>query len=43
VNDHADFDPRRDGSLKLSNAELTEQERAAIGRSDVDDIEIRMP
>jgi hypothetical protein len=42
VNDHADFDPRRDGSLKLSNAELTEQERAAIGRGDVDDIEIRL-
>jgi hypothetical protein len=42
VNDHADFDPRRDGSLKLSNAELTEQERAAIGRTDVDDIEIRL-
>lgn len=43
VNDHSDFDPRRDGSLRLSNAELTEQERAAIGRNDVDDIEIRLP
>jgi hypothetical protein len=43
VNDHPDFDPRRHGSLKLSNAELTEQERSAIGRSDVDDIEIRLP
>lgn len=43
VNDHADFDPRRDGSIKLANSELTEQERAAIGRNDVDDIEIRLP
>jgi hypothetical protein len=43
VNDHPDFDPRRDGSLKLANSELTEQERAAIGRNDVDDIEIRLP
>lgn len=43
VNDHPDFDPRRHGSLRLSNAELTEQERAAIARTDVDDIEIRLP
>ncbi len=43
VNDHPDFNPRRDGSLKLANSELTEQERAAIGRNDVDDIEIRLP
>jgi P-loop Domain of unknown function (DUF2791) len=43
VDQHEPFDPRRDGSLRLSNAELTEQERAAIGRTDVDDIEIRLP
>jgi hypothetical protein len=43
VNDHAEFDPRRHGSIKLANAELTDQERAAICRSDVDDIEIRLP
>ncbi|MBM4100316.1 MAG: BREX system ATP-binding protein BrxD [Planctomycetes bacterium] len=43
VNDHPDFDPRRDGSLKIVNSELTEQERAAIGRNDVDDIEISLP
>ena len=43
VDQHETFDPRRDGSPRLSNAELTEQERAAIGRTDVDDIEIRLP
>lgn len=43
VNDHADFDPRRDGSLRLVNSELTDQERAAIGRNDVDDIELGAP
>lgn len=43
VSDHPDFDPRRDGSLKLVNSELTEQERAAVGRGGVDEIEIRLP
>jgi len=43
VNDHPEFDPRKDGSVRLSNAELTEQERAAVGRTDVDEIEIRLP
>ncbi len=40
---YEDFDPRRDGAIVLANEDLTEEERAAIGRSDVDDIEIQLP
>ncbi len=43
VEDYPEFDPRRDGAIKLSNDELTDQERAAIGRADVDEIQIRLP
>lgn len=40
---YEDFDPRRDGAIVLANEDLTVEERAAIGRSDVDDIEIQLP
>jgi hypothetical protein len=43
VDQHPDFDPRRHGNLRLDNSELSEQERAAIGRNDVNAIEIRLP
>jgi hypothetical protein len=42
VDEYSDFDPCRDGSITLANSELTEQERAAVGRSSVDDIELRL-
>ena len=42
VDEYPEFDPRRDGTITLANNELTEQEQAAIGRTSVDDIELRL-
>ncbi|WP_445151343.1 BREX system ATP-binding protein BrxD [Baekduia sp. Peel2402] len=43
VDQFEDFDPRRDYALTISDAELTEEERAARAPSRADDVELDLP
>lgn len=43
VDQFGDFDPRRDYALKLEAKDLSRVEAAAVGRDDVEDIELELP